>query len=327
MPIDSEALDILRCPVTRQRLLALGEEEVITEDGEHRYPVIDGIFVLLPAKNSDDWSDEKAVVQRFYEEFGWNSSLTGEYNDTVQFVNSASVPRRYTERCNLQINAFLPSQGKYLLDVGSGPIPHPEYLTFHENFDRRVCVDFSLPALLEAKRKLGNRGIYVVADVTRLPLAEGAVEGAVCCHVLYHVPADEQRRAFEEIARAIAPGGCGIVVYRWADSPLSWRLEKLFKMISGVAGGPAASKSQARAKPDMPPLYFHPHTCTWFLSHGWSFRYRLACYRLIDNFMMRKYMGEGNIWQIVTWMLYAWQRFMPRFTGKYGLYPLIVIQK
>lgn len=327
MSIDREALDILRCPVTGQRLHAVGENEILTEGGEYRYPIIDGIFVLLQGKDRGDWSEEKSTVQQFYEEFGWHSSPSGGYNDSARFVCSASTPRHYTERCNLKINSLLPFKGKYLLDAGCGPIPHPEYMTFHEKFYRRVCVDFSLAALLHARKKLGNKGIYVLADLTRLPLAAGAVDGAVCCHALYHVPADQQKQAFEEIARVIAPGGRGVVVYHWDYSPLSWRLEKLFKMISSVGKPPVPSRLQENAKRDMPTLYFHPHSYQWFASNNWSFRYRIACYRLIDNFMMSKYMGEGKIWRIITWLLYAWQQVMPGFTGKHGLYPLIIIQK
>ena len=37
--------------------------------------------------------------------------------------------------------------------------------------------------------------------------------------------------------------------------------------------------------------------------------------------MMIKYMGEGKIWRLITWLLYAWHQVMPEFTGKQGLYP------
>jgi SAM-dependent methyltransferase len=188
----------------------------------------------MPPKPGEMPTDPKEIVRAFYADFGWSTSRSGELNDTALFVDTSAVPRRYTARCNEQVNRFLPPRGRFLLDVGSGPITHDEYLKYHENFSRRVCVDFSLPALRQAQRKIGDRGIYIVGDITNLPLAAESVEAAVCCHVVYHVPAEQQQTAFEEIARVVARNGRAVVVYRWQDSPLSWRLEKLMKLISVV---------------------------------------------------------------------------------------------
>jgi SAM-dependent methyltransferase len=326
MSIDTEALEIIRCPVTKQRLFPHGDSEVHTADGQYRYAVIHGVFVLMPDRTNTDWTEEKEDVKRFYDSFGWEQTADGEFADTALFVNSSPVPRRYTRRCNLRINHFLPKSGRYLLDAGSGPIPHAEYLTFHEGYSRRICVDFSLTALLQAQRKLGNRGIYILGDLTNLPVADGAVDAAVCCHVLYHVPAQQQATAMEQLARVLQPGGKAIVVYRWENSPLAWRIGRCFELLKRVNPGGAADRNEELRAAALP-LYFHPHSKEWLMSGRWSFDFDLACFRLIDNFMMGKYVGEGLLWKIVTTMLFYWQVLMPRFTGLHGLYPLIIIRK
>jgi SAM-dependent methyltransferase len=46
-------------------------------------------------------------------------------------------------------------------------------------------------------------------DLTALPIASGALDAVVCNHVLEHVPDD--RRAMQEIRRALRPGGWAIL--------------------------------------------------------------------------------------------------------------------
>ena len=47
--VDDELLDMLVCPVTRSRLVRVGDELVGTVGGL-RYPIRDGIPVLLPSE-------------------------------------------------------------------------------------------------------------------------------------------------------------------------------------------------------------------------------------------------------------------------------------
>jgi uncharacterized protein YbaR (Trm112 family) len=167
MSIDREALDILRCPVTGQRLHAAGENEVLTGGGKYRYPVIDGIFVLLQGKDKGDWSEECSSSMK-------NSLGTHHHLEGTTIRHSSYVPQaplviipndailRSTHFCRLKENI-------YWMPLRSNPAPG--IYNVHEKFYRRVCEDFSLAALLHARKKLGNKGIYVLADLTRLPLA------------------------------------------------------------------------------------------------------------------------------------------------------------
>ena len=51
-------------------------------------------------------------------------------------------------------------KGDYILDMASGPIQLKEYLEYSKNFNKRYCVDLSHEALEQAKRKIGEHGVF-----------------------------------------------------------------------------------------------------------------------------------------------------------------------
>jgi hypothetical protein len=123
------------------------------------------------------------------------------HNDRVVFLNTSSATSWYQHQCRLRNKLFLTPAGKYFLDTSSGAVAYPEYLDYSSHYRRRICVDLSITGLRESRRKVGDRGLYVVADLTRLPFRDGTFDGAVCSHVLYHVPEDEQESAVKELHR------------------------------------------------------------------------------------------------------------------------------
>jgi ubiquinone/menaquinone biosynthesis C-methylase UbiE len=162
----------------------------------------------------------------------------------------------------------LQPQGKYLLDVASGPVQYPEYLEYSQGFGARICVDISFAALREARRKLGDRGIYILGDITNLPLAEGIADGVVSLHTIYHTPADEQATAFREIYRVLRPGCTAAIVYCWRSALIKaamlpaklvrgpWKLvQKLCRRLNAAS----APKTSSPTK-----LYYHAHPYRWF---------------------------------------------------------------
>ena len=110
-----------------------------------------------------------------------------------------------------------------MLDAGSGPVQYPEYLTYSNGFDFRICVDISFLALKEAQKKIGMKGIYILGDVTNIPLQDNVVDGAVSLHVIYHVPKEEQVTAIRELHRVLKPASSAALVYSWPNSSLMKR--------------------------------------------------------------------------------------------------------
>ncbi|MDJ1008334.1 MAG: methyltransferase domain-containing protein [Paracoccaceae bacterium] len=77
---------------------------------------------------------------------------------------------------------------------------------------RQNGVDYTATDL-DAARYRHIDGIET-ADLTRLPFADAAFDAIVCSHVLEHVPDD--RAAFAELARVLAPGGHALLLTPFA---------------------------------------------------------------------------------------------------------------
>jgi SAM-dependent methyltransferase len=328
--------------------------------GPYVYPVIDGIVIMLPARAlvagasaglsarlslpnvssaypaiplhvdpAMRLRNEKQGMQQFYDDVGWTKPGEQDFVDAQKWEDLRPVARDYIDRCHRRVGRHLPSHGDYFLDVACGPVQYPQYVDYSKGYRRRICMDLSFVALREARRKLGEHGVYILGDITNLPLADGAIDGGVSLHTIYHVPADEQHRAFEELSRVLRPGATAAVVYSWAPySPLL----KLVQFPAKLARAPwrLVSKLFGRAKKSRGGRntpYFHAHSFRWFTSRTWPFDYQIHSWRSIPVPLLRSY---AHRWLVGRWLLAGLFRIedrFPRFFGRRGAYPLILIHK
>ena len=99
-----------------------------------------------------------------------------------------------------------PRPGARVLELGCGPASL--WRANRERIDPSwslTLVDFSPGMIDAARRELGERAAYVVADAQELPFAPESFDVVLANHMLYHVP--DRPRAFAEIKRVLAPGG------------------------------------------------------------------------------------------------------------------------
>src|SRR5512133_2084353 len=129
----------------------------------------------------------KQQVREFYDQIGWSQAGDGLYQN-ARYEDLRPVSREYIHRCHLRVNNHLQASGDLLLDAGSGPVQYPEYLTYSQNYKFRVCLDISILALKEARNRLGEHGLFVVADVANLPFKPESFDGLVSLHTLQHLP-------------------------------------------------------------------------------------------------------------------------------------------
>ena len=206
-------------------------------------------------------------VMRFYDEVGWQSDGDNAFRDAQLFEDLRPVSQDYIHRCHLRVNRYLAPRGTYLLKVASGPLQYPEYLTYSQGYDVRICADVPLTALRAAKEKLGDRGAYVQCDVTRLPFKDAAMDGFVSLHTMYHVPAEAQADAFRELERVLKSEKTGVVIYNWGRHSVAMtllasrmpRVDDVPPLLRRVIPG-AFSEGQKGG----PGLYYHSHDYRWF---------------------------------------------------------------
>ncbi|MBS0286859.1 MAG: class I SAM-dependent methyltransferase [Proteobacteria bacterium] len=348
---------ILKCPITQSGLSLLTQEEVNDlnqkiQQGQLRtrdhnlykntlkaclkanghelyYPIIDDIYYLLAdcALGADDitWPasvDMKFNVKKFYDEFGWQAQ-NGVYQDAKDSEDLREVSKEYIERCHQRLNQFLPARGTYLLDVASGPVQYEAYLSYSRHFDYRLCADISILALQEAKKKLGAKGIYVLCDVTNLPFKTDTIDAGVSLHTLYHVPANEQAKAFEEINRVIKPGGSSIIVYSWGSKSLLMNLlmfpQKAFSLLKRKL---RVTASQGHT------LYFHAHSYQWFCQEIQNkFNTKLYSWRSVNVPFLKWFIHPSLGGRFILKSLYWLEEKAPNLMGRIGAYPLFVSKK
>jgi ubiquinone/menaquinone biosynthesis C-methylase UbiE/uncharacterized protein YbaR (Trm112 family) len=360
-------LRILRCPVTGQPLSVLSPDEVeesnrclaartfLHRDGSPAsrpltqalgtagrteiYRVEESIIWLLAdlglvsAKATQEAavSGERRVVQSFYDNYGWEKNASGLYNDTSQFTDTRSSAREYQRMCNERIGREL-SGGQFLLDVASGAIPMAEYLEYSRKYAVRICVDFSIRALREAREKLGNSGLYLLGDITRLPIASNEVDAVISLHTIYHVPRSEQTAAIDELMRVTRRGGRVVVVYVWASSPamsfcfgLRRRLG-LIRRFLRRRGQP--QPSPAPGDSTKPALYFSPQNYDWFAREV-APRYgaRLKTWSAVSMMFQERFFSDHGAGRFTVAVVRWLENAFPRLAGRYGQYPMFVIDK
>jgi ubiquinone/menaquinone biosynthesis C-methylase UbiE len=287
---------------------------------------------------SNQLSAEKQLVKDYYDLQGWKIERGALFTDAARFEDMRPVVNDYRIKCHLRVNEHLIKDGKFLLDVASGPVQYPEYLSYSEGYQSRICADISFTALQEAKKVIGAKDFCVQCDVTRLPFSREVIDGAVSLHTIYHVPADEQKKALTEFHRVLAPGRQGVVVYSFAGRSL---LLKVLMIPSGIY----LSTRQAvgnllralKLRPPLPPadqqkkhgkLYFHAHSYRWFEEQIKPLLgYQLYSWRSVTVKFTRRSIKARLGGKVFMNVLYLLEGRFPRWFGKNGAYPMFVIKK
>jgi SAM-dependent methyltransferase len=313
-------VEMLQCPITKTPLRRSAEGDLVSVEGRHIYPVRNGVacFASGTASIGDGSANAAQDVREYYDAKGWEADNEGLFDDTRAFVDTRAVPLEYTHKCIARLNKYFEGGGRYLVDAGSGPITHQEYLHYSDRFTHRVCVDFSAPALRQAKFKLGDKGICLQGDLTNIPIRTGSVDAVTCNHVIYHIPAENQAAVIRELWRILRPGGVAVVVYAWNRAPIAGVLRRFAKLFRGDGRPPTAAPVN---------LFFAAHSPEWFRSQNWPFRYAFDTFRIIDNDFMKRYIDDNWFGRLVLRGFYTLQTLFPRFCGKYGAYPAIIIYK
>lgn len=281
-------------------------------------------------------ADVRAAVRAFYEEVGWTEIGDGLYQN-ARYEDLRPVVREYVHRCHIRLARHLPAQGRRLLDAGSGPIQYPEYLEYSRGYSSRVCLDLSRRALLEARRRIGAHGRFVVGDISALPFRDGVFDGVVCLHTVHHLPASDQPRAMAELVRVLAPEGRGVAVYSWGDhSPLmrlmrlpiqaafaALRVSRRLRRRKEVVDREASPSGEARAATFTCQMPYRQFRRAVGAVPGLDF----LVWRSVSTSFLRAFVHRRLGGATLLRLVYGLEERFPRLLGRFGQYAMIVFSR
>ncbi|MFQ5943730.1 MAG: class I SAM-dependent methyltransferase [Anaerolineales bacterium] len=272
-------------------------------------------------------------VREFYESVGWTNIGGGLYQN-ARYEDLRPVAREYITRCHRRVRDRLPRQGDAILDAGSGPIQYPEYLEFSQGFSRRVCLDISRRALGEARARVGDHGLFVVGDISRLPFCSEAFDAAVSMHTVHHVPLNHQRDAFEELYRVQRPGAPVVVIHSWGRNSVLMRvLEGPQKAVLWVrtwiarlrGRGQPAARTGALGQPGTYTHHPRPRDLVGSLKHLPELEVRV--WRSVSTGFMRAFIDPRLFGREILRLVYWIEERAPHVLGRWGQYPLVSYRK
>lgn len=281
----------------------------------------------------------KQQVREFYDQVGWKEVSEGIYQN-AHYEDLRPVSREYIHRCHMRIMEHLKKNGRYLLDAGSGPIQYPEYLEYSKEYEYRVCLDISIVALQEARKRIGNHGLFVVADIVNLPFKDDVFDGVVSLHTIHHLPINEHLGAYQDLYRVLAHNSKAVVVNGWSNPPVArifakpirWtnRLRGFIRKRLGLPpmGAPVVSNTNAKQKKKEKSTYVNKNTPAWFQREvATQVPVDIFVWRSINVRFMRAFIYPGWGGRGLLKLIYWLEEKFPHFLGKNGQYPLVVINK
>ena len=288
-------------------------------------------------------SDIKQSVREFYDSVGWKQ-IGDDIYQNARYEDLRPVSREYIHRCHLRVTRHLNREGEYLLDAGSGPIQYPEYLEYSSDFRYRVCLDISVLALKEARERIGSHGLFVVGDVANLPFRNNAFDGVVSLHTVHHLPAEEQRQAFEELTRVLRAGRKAIIVYSWGDHALLVRLTQLpiriafniLKLYRRLWRKGDAASLPGGVSVDTETVQLLRASGTFTYKHGYDWVTRelldlpglqIVVWRSVSTAFLRAFIHRPFLGEWWLRALFWAEERAPHLFGRIGQYPMILFEK
>lgn len=281
----------------------------------------------------------KQKIGKFYNEVGWQTEADGQYQN-ADYEDLRPVSAEYIARAHARVGRHLARNGQYLLDAGSGPVQYAAYLEYSRGYEKRVCFDLSIVAMQEARKKLGDHGLYVVGDIANLPFKPEAFDGIVSLHTIHHLPMEEKAGCYLGLYRCLKPGRTMVTVDGWSEHGLRkfWNfLMRAACRLRGYRQKPAADKTttpQAQntgggeQKQAPAGTYVMKNSARWFNEAvGSKLPSEILTWRSVSVPFMRAVIPPNGWGRFLLKVLFRLEEWFPRYFGKNGQYPLIVISK
>ncbi len=169
--------------------------------------------------------------------------------------------------------------------------------------------------------------MYLLADITNLPLKDDVIDAIVSLHTIYHVPENLQFVAFHETCRVLKPGSSAVVVYSWGNRSLLMNLTTLpFKVLGAILKRMQMLKKEY-SETSEPKLYFHVHKYKYLKSQIRGFDFEVLVWRSVSVLFTKRYIYGWLFGKRILVLIYWLEDRFPHLFGRIGQYPLFVIKK
>jgi len=285
--------------------------------------------------------NKKRAVRKFYDHLGWQKNTDGIFKNSAIFEDRRQVLADYYRKVQSRVGQFILPRGEYFLDAGTGAVPSP-YAT---GYEQHICVDLSIKALQEARANIKQDGLYVLADITKLPFKDGTFDTIMCTHTLYLIPGDKQDTTIKEFYRTLKKNGRCVIIYLWPTSLLTnaaiymKRIIEKSRLIipSDFISHRHNSTLEQTDKPKPIEEIFkyigtflgmYSHDYHWFketLPADWKIEIR--CWRSVDRIFTETFVFDNIAGRIVINFIYLLETVFPHLMAKIGRHPMFIIEK
>ena len=268
-------------------------------------------------------------VSKFYNKLGWETDV-GITEDARRFEDLRESAKDYLSKCRLRVLRHIPETGENILDMASGPIQYEEYLEYSKNFKKRYCVDLSSSALEDAKKKIGDHGVFLNGSFFDIPLDENFFDCAISLHTIYHIDKDKQEEAVRKLIYVTKPGQPIIVVYSNPSKIFKWvsRLIRLpFLLLRKPKELLEKLIKKSVQKKDLD-LYFYTHPIKWWNRFGdVATNIKIMPWRSLNSDIQKCLIPNNEMGKKMFDMIFNLEERFPNFFVKYFCYSMIIITK
>lgn len=271
-------------------------------------------------------NDAEKKVSNFYNSVGWETE-DGVTEDAKRWEDLRACATEYVSKSRRRVLQHIPESGKYILDMASGPIQYIEYLEYSKNYEKRYCVDLSSGALAEAKRKIGDHGVFLHGSFFDIPLEENFFDCAISLHTIYHIDKDRQEEAVRKLIKVTKPQKPVIIVYSNPNTITS-RLRSSFLIRGLKRVKNIFRKAELDASEEAPPvLYFCPQPIEWWDTFRDVADVQIVPIRSFSAELQKKLIPDNKLGRLMLSVLFKMENRFPNFFVKHFRYPMIILTK
>jgi ubiquinone/menaquinone biosynthesis C-methylase UbiE len=227
-----------------------------------------------------------------------------------------------------------------MLDVGSGPLQFDEYVEYSKKFKKRYCVDLSARALDNAKKRIGDRGVFLHGSFFDFSLEDNFFDCTLSLLTIFNIHADEQEDAVRKLVRVTKPGKPVIIVYMNPNTFVStlvasWPFRTFHRIKEFLQTRRTLLKNRRRlvkgrekqaARKDAL-LYFHRHPIEWWTKFSDVATVEILPWASLSPITQKAVIPDNGLGTRLLDLLFVLEERYPQFFGRYSEYPLIVLTK